>query len=646
MGVQEVTEVKKVALVGLDGIVPEFAEKFMGEGAMPNLKRLKERGFYTESIPSLPAWTPGNWATVVTGAQTSTHGIDGFEIHLPGEPLPFEVYHRGFDSDLRKAETFWEAAAKQGRKTLLFKFPGTWPIRLKEEAGTQIAGAAGFAGLRSYLDVWHGHCFTNDPAVERANPVEPQPAQGWRNIPVPEEEALECKLNIELNRHRGTLTFHGLLYRSGAGDGYDRILVSRSKDGREAMATLQKGRWSDWIVGVFDEKQELEEGGFRFKLIELAPDASYIKLFMTQNHPLAGFTFPDHIAQEISDYAGPFPEHTSLWPSHLGWIDHQTWMELIQDHTDWLIKVATYALDRYEWDIFVTQHHPIDYTQHIYTGAITPSHPDYNEADLELGWEGIRIPYQCADRYLGAIIEAVGEDTLVVMTGDHGTEVLSYLFWPNNLLEQAGLLKVRLNEKGEHEPIWSETKAYAHGPNFVYVNLKSREPEGIVEPGEEYEALREEIIKLLRSAKCEQMGIFPVCGAMRREEADYFGLYGDGVGDVIYMLAPGFDNGTAERMGKSKYRAGVTQSRKLFTVTRQWHDLTGDHSPMPPFSQRNRTLTVFSGPGVRQNVVRRTPIRLLDVAPTISYLIGAPYAAQTEGTVVLDALEENNSIQV
>jgi hypothetical protein len=222
---------EKVALVGLDGIVPQFAEKFMAEGAMPNLKKLRERGFYSHSIPSLPAWTPGNWATVVTGAQTSTHGIDGFEIHLPGEPLPFEVYHRGFDSDLRRAETFWEAAAKQGRKTLLFKFPGTWPILLKEGEGTQIAGAAGFAGLRSYLDVWHGHCFTNTPEVERRSPIQPKQATGWQNIPVPQEQALECELNIELNRHRGNLTFYALLYRSGAGDDYDRMLVSRSKDG-------------------------------------------------------------------------------------------------------------------------------------------------------------------------------------------------------------------------------------------------------------------------------------------------------------------------------------------------------------------------------------------------------------------------------
>lgn len=634
----------KVALVGLDGIIPEFAEKFMAEGAMPNLKKLKREGFYAESIPSLPAWTPGNWASIVTGAQTSTHGHEGFEVHLPGEPLPFEVYHRGFDSSLRKAETFWEAAAGQGRKTILLKFPGTWPILLKEGEGIQIAGAAGFGGLRSYLDVWHGHCFSNDPEIMRATPIYPKPAKGWQRIPVPEAEALECELNIKLNQHRGTLTFHGLIYRSGSGNGYDRFLVCRSKDGSQPLGTVQPGQWSDWIVGAFGQAGELEAGGFRFKLVDMAPDASRIKLFMTQNHPLTGFTFPDHIAQEISEIAGPFPEHTSLWPFHLGWIDHETWMELIEQHTDWLIKVAQHALAEYEWDIFVTQHHPIDYVEHMYMGAVVPSHPDYKEEDVELGWEGLRRTYQCADKFLGAVMDAVGEDVLVVMTGDHGTEVLNYLFWPNNVFEQAGLLVVKMNEKGEYEPVWSETRVYAHGPNFVYINLRGRDPEGIVEPGEEYEELREQVIQLLKSAKCEQTGIYPVSMAIKREEADYFGLYGDGVGDVIYTLEPGFDNGQAERSGKARYRAGVTESREICTPTKQWRDLTGDHSAIHPFSKRNRTLTVFCGPGVRTNVKRRTPIRLIDVAPTISYLIGTPYAAQTEGSVILDALQENDAI--
>jgi predicted AlkP superfamily phosphohydrolase/phosphomutase len=636
---------KRVALVGLDGIIPEFAEKFMAEGAMPNLKKLREHGFWTDAIPSLPAWTPANWATVATGAQPSTHGMDGFELHFPGEPLPFEVYHRGFDSELLKAETFWEAAARQGRKSIILKFPSTWPIRLKEGQGIQVGGAAGFGGLRSYLDVWHAHCFTNDLDIKGATLTTLKPATGWRNSPAPERDALECELNIELNQHRGFLTFYGLIYRSSRGGRYDRLMVCRSRDRDQALVTLQPGVWSDWIVGTFDKNQELEPGGFRFKLIELAPDASRVKLFMSPNHPLSGYTFPDQIAGEIFKVAGPFPEYESLHMELYGWVDRETQLEIYENHTGWLIKVAEYLLGKYEWDIFVTQHHPIDYAQHIYMGAVTPSHPDYNEADDELGWYGLRRTYEIADKYLGGIVHAVGEDAVVVMTGDHGAEVLTHLFYPNNLLEQAGLLKVRMNGEGEYEPIWSETKAYAFGPSYVYVNLQGRDPDGIVKPGDEYEEVREQIIGLFKSAKCEQTGTFPVAAIMRREEADYFGLYGDAVGDIIYMMDPGFDSGAPVRMGKSRYRAGVTEGRAVFKATKQWKEYTGDHSAYPPFSRRNRTLTVFSGPGVRKNVTRRTPIRLIDVAPTISYLIGAPYAAQTEGSVILDSLEEMETIE-
>jgi predicted AlkP superfamily phosphohydrolase/phosphomutase len=586
-----VTKAKRVALVGLDGIIPEFAEKFITEGAMPNLKKLRERGFWTHAVPSLPAWTPANWASVATGAQPSTHGMDGFELHFAGEPLPFEVYHRGFDSRLLKAETFWEAAARQGRKSILLKYPSTWPIRLQDGQGIQVGGAAGFGGLRSYLDVWHAHCFTTDTLVKGATPVTPRPARGWQNIPVPHSEALECELNVELNRHRGTLTFPALIYRSGQRQGHDRMMVCRSRDGEAALFTLKPGQWSEWAIGVFDDARELQEGAFRCKLIELAPDGDLIKLFMSQNHPLEGYTYPDHIAREIFDLAGPFPEYESLHTELYRWVDRKTQLEIYEYHTNWLIKVAGYLMGNYDWDIFVTQHHPIDYAQHIYMGAVSPSHPDYKPEDEELGWYGLRRTYEIADRYLGGIMQAAGEDAIVVMTGDHGAEVLTHIFYPNNMLEQAGLLKVKTNEHGEYEPVWSETKSYAFGPSYVYVNLEGREPHGIVRPGAEYEAVREQIIKLFRSTYCEQTELHPVATVMRREEADYYGLYDDDVGDIVYIMDPGYDSGAPVRMGKSRYRAGVTEDRSVFKATRQWSEYTGDHSAYPPSSRLNRTLT-------------------------------------------------------
>jgi len=636
------TKVNKIALVGLDGIIPEFAEKFIAEGVMPNLKKLKEQGFWTESIPSVPAWTPTNWASVITGAQTSTHAMDGFEVHFPGEPLPYELtdFHRGFDSELLRAETFWKAAAKAGKKSILLKMPNTWPIQLKGDEGIQIGGASGFGGLRSYLDVWHAHCFTTDSAIKNATICRPRPAQGWENLPVPEGKAFECELNIDLNHQQGVLTFYGLIYRSASGDGCDSMMICSQRDGRNPLTTIKIGQWSDWVVGVFDQGQQTARGAFRVKLIDLAPDGQEFKLFMTPNHPLSGYTYPDHIAQEIYEVAGPFPEYTSLHMELYNWVDRETQLEIYNRHADWLIRVAEYVMDKYDWNIFVTQFHPIDYAQHIYMGAISPSHPDYRREDVELGWYGLRRVYQIADRFLGGILDAAGEDAVVIMTGDHGAEVLTYLFYPNNLLEQAGLLKVKLNERGEYEPIWSETKAYASGPCYVYINLKGREPHGIVEPDEEYEEVRDQVIKLFNSVECNQTGDYPVYCVMKREEADYFGLYGDQAGDIIYLMDVGYDSGAPVRMGKSKLRAGVTEDRAVFKATKQWTEYTGDHSAYPPFSQRNRTFTVLSGPGVKKGVKRSIPIRLIDVAPTISYLLGAPYAAQTDGSVILDAFEE------
>jgi len=637
-------KIKKVAFVGLDGIIPWMAEKFIAEGVMPNLKQLMENGFTTESVPSLPTWTPGNWTTLATGAQTSTHGIEGFEIHLPGEPLPYEIYHRGFDQELRKAETFWEAAAKVGRKSIILKYPVTWPIKLKEGEGIQIGGSAGFGGLRSYLDVWHGHCFTNLPHVRHATPVAIRPAAGWRNIAVPLADALECDLNITLNRHRGTLRFHGLIYRSQPGGGFDSFMMSRTRDGKDCLADVKTNQWSDWIVGVFDEKQELAEGGFRVKLIELAPDGSKIKFFMTQNHPLRGFTFPPEIADEITELAGPFPEFTAMEPALYGWFDHQTQMEIYKTHTDWLIKVAAHMLTRHDWDIFVTQHHPIDYAEHFYYGFIDPQHPEYDAQYAEMGWEGLRCAYSEADRYLGAIMRAAGQDAVVVMSGDHGIDSSHYTFRFNNILEREGLLKVKLDAKGQYEPVWSETKAYTFQSNIVYVNLKGRDPDGIVEPGQEYDVVCDQVIRLLYEAKCEQTGVHPVAFAMQVEDADFFGLYGGGIGDVVYVTKVGYDSGVTERLGKSPMRAGVTADRGTCIVNTLGTEMTGDHCSFPTFAKRLRTLTVFSGPGVRKNIRRRTPIRLIDVAPTLSYLIGAPYAAQTEGSIVLDALVENAQI--
>ena len=70
----------------------------------------------------------------------------------------------------------------------------------------------------------------------------------------------------------------------------------------------------------------------------------------------------------------------------------------------------------------------------------------------------------------------------------------------------------------------------------------------------------------------------------------------------------------------------------------------GRSFPNAPFLAAQLHFTAFCGPVVRKDTARGAPTRLIDVAPTIPYLIGTPYTAQTEGLVALDALVEDDTV--
>ena len=66
---------------------------------------------------------------------------------------------------------------------------------------------------------------------------------------------------------------------------------------------------------------------------------------------------------------------------------------------------------------------------------------------------------------------------------------------------------------------WSKTRAYAMGLGEVYINLKGRESQGIVEPGAEYDALKIELKERLVAMVDPETGESPVSRVVSREEA-------------------------------------------------------------------------------------------------------------------------------
>ncbi|GAA3606354.1 alkaline phosphatase family protein [Secundilactobacillus similis DSM 23365 = JCM 2765] len=118
----------KVIVLGIDGLDSRTANRLVNEGKMPNLKKYLERGSAHKGIKllgSVPTITPPCWTTLATGAYPGTHGITCYWRQAP-ESLDAVVYN--MDSRNCKAEPIWNETTKNGKKTMVWHWPGcSWP---------------------------------------------------------------------------------------------------------------------------------------------------------------------------------------------------------------------------------------------------------------------------------------------------------------------------------------------------------------------------------------------------------------------------------------------------------------------------------------------------------------------------------------
>jgi len=640
---------KKVVLIGLDAAVLGFFKELGKRGLLPNIQRVMDSGIYTQAFPTPPPATSVNWNTVATGARAATHGVTAMSMHNSGDPLD-KNYYSGFFSTNRKAETLWEAAERGGKKATLLKYPGSWPPTKKERVQVEGFGDPGW----NVLAIAPRLCFANyelhDPKPLLTKPPArtlPEsiltpivPAKGWRTPP---KESRSNLLEVRLSyvpRAGKKKCFYALIVDS-SGKGYDRMLIYDDKASKKPITSVSVGNWSVWITSVFQTEKGEREGIFRFKLMELSKTGDRFRLFTSQIFPKDGWTLPERLSSELIEKVGPFQELTSVnGPYVVGWIDEETLLEETDYHTEWLARAAGYLLANYEWDLFCTQLHIIDHMGHLFLGGMDPECILYESGREKLCSEMMTKAYQLADMFVGQILKNLDEETLVIITSDHG-QVPTRMpgLNSNELLAQHGLIQYRENPVYWVYPYvaqkstqidWSRSKAYEACESYIYVNLKGREPYGIVEPGEEYEEVRNEIINILRGAKNPQTGDHVVAMALKREDAEPLGLYGEGVGDVIYLL----DTKPSASMRKISPRTEAGG----FGFTANHHGyLHSSGFEKDIFTQRAATL--IKGPGIVKGVERSRPIHLIDIAPTISYLMGWPTPRESEGAILQDILE-------
>src|ERR1700733_3456555 len=95
-------EPKKLIILGFDGADARLTEKWMDEGKLPNLAKLRAQGSFAPLRPTIPSQTPVSWSTFSTGLNPGRHGVFDF---LKRDP---KTYRPDF------------AAAEKGKETFLF----------------------------------------------------------------------------------------------------------------------------------------------------------------------------------------------------------------------------------------------------------------------------------------------------------------------------------------------------------------------------------------------------------------------------------------------------------------------------------------------------------------------------------------------
>ncbi len=124
---------QKVVVLGIDGVPYTLLKRFIGDGVMPNLAGLAEKGTLTDMTASIPEVSSTSWSTFMTGVNPGKHGIYGFmELQKGSYKWKFP------NSTDVSSDTLWDIAGRNNMKSVVLNVPSTYPA--KEINGVLTAG--------------------------------------------------------------------------------------------------------------------------------------------------------------------------------------------------------------------------------------------------------------------------------------------------------------------------------------------------------------------------------------------------------------------------------------------------------------------------------------------------------------------------
>ena len=350
-------------------------------------------------------------------------------------------------------------------------------------------------------------------------------------------------------------------------------------------------------------------------------------------------------------------------------------IEKIIDAVQRKAATAKYLIQNKEWDCAMILFGESDGTGHHFWKYCDPASPLYTTEHPDMQDSIFRV-YEELDKQLGEMKAMLPADTTLLMMSDHGFGgVSNRVLYPNCWLHEQGLLNFRggvsdwgsrmldklkimgvaflppkikrliyraakgrlggIEAKVRYGIIdWNGTQAYfEENPYYpvLWINVKGRQPGGVVEPGEEYEALRTKLIEQMEDWRHPETGERIVIRAYRREEV-YSGPHLEEAPDILihwnecegYTYAFKVSSKSKDRAWTEQVDPNQPENMAFFTGK------SGSH--------RDDGIFLAEGAAIRGGE-QLQGAKIIDMAPTILHLLGVPVPEDTDGRVLTELLD-------
>jgi predicted AlkP superfamily phosphohydrolase/phosphomutase len=618
--------VKRLIVMGFDGQDARLTESFLAEGKLPNFQKLKEMGCYHRLPTTFPSVTPVAWSTFSTGTSPAKHGIFDFLDRDPRSYLPMLSSVRIGSVDrflklgkyriplakpelrlLRKSKAFWSILGEQSIWSTILRMPVSFPPERFRGAQLSAMCTPDLLGTQGTFLL-----YTTRPEKDRfqegglrvvltpnGDRFETR-IQGPENAFLEGSPPLEIPLVVELDRQLGKA-------RITAGD---------------SDLELPPQQLSPWTALSFQAAPGIKISGLcRMMVTEMDEHFSlYISpICLDPEKPAMPVSHPSYYATYLAKRIGPYSTlgmAEDTWALNEGVIDDATFLKLNNEIDHEREQMFFGALDRLRSGCLACVFDASDRIGHMFWRFSEEGHPAARAHEDSPHRGAIEEAYVRNDELVGRTLDRLESGDLLMVLSDHGMTSFRRGCNLNHWLLEQGYLALKPGTDGSSEWLrdvdWSRTRAYVVGLTGMFLNIKGREANGTVEPGEEARSLKAELIQRLGGLVDEETGDVAI-----NEVFETASLY-----DGPYLgRAPDFLVGYNEGYRHSwDCASGVITGPVFKDNDKAW---SGDHCVDP---------RLVPGIFFCSHAIDDDQPTLLDMAPTVLRLFGLEPAPFMEGS--------------